>query len=197
MKTFILIVFFQTFLLSQYFNERNSEQNFEQSEIYFRSHFLNPYGLINFKKIAAGYFNDPFLNLYLNPATVLDIGKEDILIYLDFRGDRTKLSIRDDYVIPLYTSASFYYPEIDSRWFTVTRSEPEPIVSLGVLTRLFSSFTDNLFFAVTYQLINRQENFYSLPYDIYYPLYYYDNFGIRLQGITEIPRIDRYYGKDD
>jgi len=66
------------------------------------------------------------------------------------------------------------------------------------LTRPFSSFIEDLFFGVTYQLINRQENFYSVPYNIiYYPQYYYDNFGIRLQGLTEIPRIDRYYGKDD
>ncbi len=193
----IVVLFFQPFLLAQYFGERNTEQNFEQSEIYFKSQFLNPYGLFNFKKIAAGYFSDPFLNLYLNPATLPDLGEQDVLVYLDFRGDRTKISIRDDYIIPLYTSASVFYPIIDWRWFTVTRSEPEPIVSLGALTRPFSNFIEDLFFGVTYQLINRQENFYSVPYNIYYPQYYYDNFGIRLQGLTEIPRIDRYYGKDD
>jgi len=60
----IVVLFFQPFLLAQYFGERNTEQNFEQSEIYYKSHLMNPYGLFSFKKIAGGYFNYQFLNLY-------------------------------------------------------------------------------------------------------------------------------------
>src|SRR5665811_1862027 len=103
-KIFFLILFSTIFVHPQYFNERSTEQNFEQSELYFKSHYLNTFGLFNFKKIAAGFFNDPFLNLYLNPASFPDLGDDEVILYIDFRGDRTEVPIVNNYIVPLYYS---------------------------------------------------------------------------------------------
>ena len=197
MKIIFLILISSIFVYPQYFNERSTEQNFEQSESYFKSHYLNTFGLFNFKKIASGFFNDPFLNLYLNPALIPDLGDEEVLLYIDFRGDRTDVPIIDNYVVPLYNTIAFYRPIFDPRWFSISRSEPEPIFSLGVLDYPLKDVTKNLFIGGTYQLINRQEKFYSVPYGIYYPNYYYDAFGIKVQGLADIPMQDRYSGKDE
>lgn len=181
----------------QYYGERTTEQNFEQSELYFKSHFLNTFGLHNFKRISAGFFDEPFLNLHLNPASNPDLGEDDLMVYFDFRGDRTEIPILDNYVIPYYTMSSIYYPIIDRRWFTVTRTEPEPIFSLGVLHYPISDMTKDFFLGGTYQIVNRQEKFYSVPYGIYYPNYYLDAFGVRAEGLASIPIQDRYSGKDE
>lgn len=181
----------------QYYGERSTEQNFEQSELYFKSHYLNTFGLFNFKKISSGFFDDPFLNLYLNPASIPNLGDDEILFYVDFRGDRTEVPILGNYVVPLYYTFDVYYPIIDRRWFSISRSEPEPIFSLGVLNYPLKDLTENFFIGGTYQLINRQEKFYSVPYGIYYPNYYYDAFGIKSQGLAEVPIQDRYSGKDE
>lgn len=196
-KIFSFILITTISLYAQYFGERSTEQNFEQSELYFTSHYLNPFGLLNFKNIAAGFFDDPFLNLCLNPALSPDFEDQSTVIYLDLRGDRTKVKIRDDYVVPLYTTQTFFYYPFDWRWFAVTRSEPEPIFSFGIISQPLISATRNFYIGATYQLINKQEKFYSIPYGIYYPQYYYDNFGIRLQGLESIPMVDHYYGDDD
>lgn len=197
LKLFSLTLLFTICIFSQYYSERTTEQNFEQSELYFNSHFLNTYGLFNFKNIAVGFFNEPFLNLYVNPASIPDLDEDELLIYLDFRGDRAKIAVRDDYIMPAYAASSIYYPIIDWRWFTVTRTEPEPIFSLGILNYPLKDLTKDFFIGGTYQLIKRQEKFYFIPYGIYYPHYYYDNFGIRLDGLKDVPITDRYYGKDD
>lgn len=196
-KLFLISLFSTICIYPQYYGERSTEQNFEQSELYFKSHYLNTFGLFNFKNIASGFFNDPFLNLYLNPASIPDIGDDEVLLYIDFRGDRTEVPILDNYVIPLYYTFDVYRPIIDRRWFSISRSEPEPIFSLGVLSYPLKDFTKNFFIGGTYQIINRQEKFYSIPYGIYYPNYYYDAFGIRSQGLAEVPIQDRYSGKDE
>lgn len=181
----------------QYYGERSTEQNFEQSELYFKSHYLNTFGLFNFKNVSAGFINEPFLNLYINPANYPDLGEDEIMVYVDFRGDRTNVPIIENYVIPLYTMSSIYRPILDPRWVTVTRSEPEPIVSVGVLSYPLSDKTKDFLIGGTYQLINRREKFYFAPYGIYYPNYYYDAFGIKAQGLADVPIIDRYAGKDE
>ncbi len=196
-KIFYLLLLLSAITYPQYFGERTTEQNFEQSDLYFKSHFLNTYGLYNFKKIAVGFFKDPFLNLYLNPACIPDLGDNEVLIYIDFRGDRTEVPIIDNYVVPLYNSAAVYRPIFDPRCFSVTRTEPEPIFSIGILNYPLKDITNNLFIGGTYQLINRQEKFYTVPYGIYYPNYYYDAFGMRAEGLANIPIIDRYAGKDE
>jgi len=197
LKIIFLILLFSIFVYPQYYGERSTEQNFEQSDMYFKSHFLNTYGLFNFKKIAAGFFNDPFLNLYINPASIPDLGDDEVLLYIDFRGDRTEVPIVNNYIVPHYYSDIAYRPYIDPRWFTVSRSEPEPIFSLGILNYPLKDITDNFFIGGTYQLINREEKFYTVPYGIYYPNYYYDGLGIRAEGLANVPITDRYAGKDE
>jgi hypothetical protein len=196
-KIIFLILLSSVIIYPQYFGERSTEQNFEQSELYFKSYYLNTFGLFNFKKIAAGFFNDPFLNLYINPASVPDLGDDELLLYADFRGDRTEVPIINNYVVPLYYTDIAYRPYFDPRWFMTTRSEPEPIFSLGILNYPLKDVTKNFFIGGTYQLINRQEKFYSVPYGIYYPNYYYDALGVRAQGVADVPIKDRYAGKDE
>ncbi len=196
-KILFLLLISSTILYPQYFGERSTEQSFEQSELFFKSHYLNTYGLFNFKKIAPGFFNDPFLNLYINPASVPDLGDDEVLLYVDFRGDRTEVPIIDNYVVPLYTTLDYYRPIIDPRWFSITRSEPEPIFSLGVLNYPLKDITKKFFIGGTYQILNREEKFYTVPYGIYYPNYYYDGLGIKAEGRAEVPITDRYAGKDE
>lgn len=197
LKIIFLILLSSIFIYPQYFGERSTEQNFEQSELYFKSYYLNTFGLFNFKKIAAGFFSDPFLNLYINPASIPDLGDDEVLLYIDFRGDRTDVPIINNYAIPLYYTDLAYRPYFDPRWFMITRSEPEPIFSIGILNYPLKDVTKNFFIGGTYQLINRQEKFYSVPYGIYYPNYYYDALGIKAQGLAAIPIKDRYAGKDE
>jgi len=197
LKINFLILFSSIIIYPQYYGERTTEQNFEQSELYFKSHYLNSFGLYNFKKIAAGFFDDPFLNLHINPAAVPDLGDDELLLYIDFRGDRTEVPIVNDYVMPVFYSNIAYRPYVDPRWITISRSEPEPIFSLGILNYPLKDITKNFFIGGTYQLINREEKFYTVPYGIYYPNYYYDAFWVRAEGLSNIPITDRYAGKDE
>lgn len=193
------VLWFPSFLLAQYYGERSTEQSFENSELYFNSHYLNTFGLSNFKKVAAGLIRDPFLNLYINPSNIPDLGENDIYLYLDFRGDRTKAPILTNYVIPLYYSRDVYYsPYIDPWWISLARSEPEPIFSVGILTNPLKEITQNFFIGGTYQLIHKEEKFYSVPYWIYTPRWLYDPFGIKVaEDRGNMPIIDRYSGKDE
>ncbi|NWF89616.1 MAG: hypothetical protein HXY50_09160 [Ignavibacteriaceae bacterium] len=196
LKVFLFLLTVQT-IFPQYYGERTTEQNFEQSDLYFKSHYLNTFGIYNFKKIAVGFIDDPFLNLYLNPASFPDLSDDELLLYIDFRGDRTEVSIVNNYVVPLYYTDIAYRPYIDRRWFAVTRAEPEPIFSIGILNYPLKDITKNFFIGGTYQLINREEKFYSVPYGIYYPNYYYDALGVRAEGLSSVPITDRYAGKDE
>jgi hypothetical protein len=197
MKTLIFfMVFTCSFLFAQYNNERTTEQSFEQSGLYFTPHFLNPFGIINFQKVAPGLINNEFLNLNVNPANIPELGDET-LFYLDFRGDRTEAPIVQNYIYPAYYSSVIYRPYIDPRWYAVTRSEPEPVFSLGILTNPLSEITNNFFIGGTYQLIHKEEKFYTVPSWIYYPNVYYNALGVRAEGISDIPIKDRYSGKDE
>lgn len=196
-KIIFLCLFFYAIVYPQYFGERTTEQNFEQSDLYFKSHFLNTFGLNNFKNIAPGFFDDPFLNLYINPAAVPDLGDNELLIYVDFRGDRKTVPLIDNYVIPLYYTDAIYRPYYDLRLISTARSEPEPIFSIGILDFPLKNITKSFLIGGTYQLINRQEKFYAIPYGIYYPNYYYDALGIRAEGLRNVPVKDQYSGKDE
>lgn len=197
---FLLLLILPLLSFAQYNQERTTEQSFENSELFFKSHYLNTFGLYRFKQVSAGLIDDPFLNLYINPAHQPNLGNDDALIYIDFRGDRTEVKLFDAYVVPMY-----YYPHLkimppyypDPRWLTVARSEPEPIVSIGILANPISDITKNFFIGGSYQLMHKQEKFYQMPYWIYYPNFYYDNFGGLKAGLENIPIIDRFAGKDE
>jgi hypothetical protein len=183
---------------AQYWQERTTEQSFEQSDLFFNSHYLNTFGLQSFQKVALGLIDDPFLNLQLNPANLPDLKSKDMLIYLDFRGDRTESELVSTYAVPFYYGPSIDYLRIrDPRWFSITRKEKEPIFSLGILSYPVSDISRDIFIGGTYQFIYNEEKYYQVPYWIYNANYYYDSFGIKSEGVTDIPIEDRYSGKDE
>jgi hypothetical protein len=197
-KFLIVIIFLPCLLFAQYYGERTTEQSFEQSELYFNSYYLNTFGLKNFRNVAVGLMDDPFLNLFLNPANLPGMEENDFHFYLDFRGDRTEAPIVDNFVVPYYYSMDAYYrPYHDPRWFTATRTEPEPTLSFGLLTYPIKEINEDLFIGGTYQFIHRAEKFYTMPYWIYNSRYAYDSFGAKAEGLNNVPIVDRFSGKDE
>jgi len=200
MKNLIIILFIPVLLSAQYWGERTTEQSFEQSELYFTSHFLNTFGIYRFKDIAPGLIDDPFLNLYINPANIPSFEDKEMLIYLDFRGDRTEEPILDIGINPGFYRYGLNYMSCippDPRWISTTRSEPEPIVSFGILAYPIAETTKKLFAGATYQLIHKEEPFYTMPYWIYNSRYLSDPFGGMLEPLTNVPIEDRYSGADE
>ncbi|MCH7487331.1 MAG: hypothetical protein IIC04_10130, partial [Proteobacteria bacterium] len=89
-KLLILMLILPFTLSAQYYGERVTEKSFERSNVYFKSNFLNTFGLFRFKNVAPGLIEDPFLDLHLNPANLPEFQNKTALIYLDFRGDRSE-----------------------------------------------------------------------------------------------------------
>jgi hypothetical protein len=182
---------------AQYNDETVIEKSFEQSDLYFQSHFLNTFGLKNYRDVSVGLINDPFLNLQLNPANLSQFQSGNTYIYLDFRGDRTESDIVKDYSIyPAYYELRLYPPIfIDPRWYGTTREEPEPIFSLGILTYPLGQ-EKSFFLGGTYQLVHKDEPFYTVPDWIYYARFGYDVYGNKVAE-EDIPVVDRYAGVDE
>ena len=198
-KIIFLFVLSLNITFAQYYGERTTEQSFENSSLYFNSYYLNPFGIANFKKVVPGLLDNPFLNLSINPANMPDIGEDQFYFYLEFRGDRTESEIVDKFVEPNYYANDINYSSyyFDPRWFTTVRSEPEPVLSVGIITYPLKDIVKDFFIGASYQLIRKQEKFYTVPYWIYYPNYYYDALGVRAQGLENVPVTDRYTGKDE
>jgi hypothetical protein len=195
---FLSIVLTTSSLFTQYWCERVTEQSFEQSDLYFTSYYLNTFGLYRFREVAVGLVDDPFLDLYLNPANLPDLSKGNLL-HLDFRGDRTSVPISDDYRIhplggPLNWVAPVY---IDPRWYNTSRRDPEPVFSAGFLSYLMNAKSQSLFLGGTYQLIYKQEKFYTMPSWIYFSRFGYDAFNNQISSFYNYPVQDRYAGKDE
>jgi len=51
---FVLFLLVPSVAHGWYDPERTTEQSFEQSGLYFKSHFLNTYGLLRFRDVAVG-----------------------------------------------------------------------------------------------------------------------------------------------
>ncbi|MGE5432760.1 MAG: hypothetical protein ACM3QX_16880 [Syntrophomonadaceae bacterium] len=199
MKKMILFFFFLTSLsFAQYYGERAAEKNFQNSEMYFKSYYLNTFALPGFKQVAAGFVRDPFLDLFNNPASLPELNGKEIKFYMDFRGDREVPLIVDRYE-PLYyySNADFRFP--DRRWLTSARNEPEPVVSIGVLTYPITEINNSFFLGVTYQMIHRKEKYYSMPYYIYASHFGYDAFNSKVAASdrANIPIIDREANEDE
>ena len=65
-KLFFILLILVPAVKAQYYGERTTDQNFEESSLYFQSHYLNPFGIESFKSVSPGLIDNPFLNLY-NP----------------------------------------------------------------------------------------------------------------------------------
>lgn len=197
-KILILMLVLPVLCAAQYYGERAAEKSFQNSEMYFKSHYLNTFALPGFKQVAAGFVRDPFLDLFNNPASLPDLNGKEIKFYMDFRGDREVPLIVDSY-IPLnyYAPADLRLP--DRRWLSEARMEPEPVVSIGVLTYPIKEINRTFFLGATYQLIHREEKYYSMPYFIYTSRYGYDAFNSKVAspGTGDVPTIDREANTDE
>lgn len=198
-KLLILIILVPVITFAQYNQEVTTEESFESSDLFFESHYLNTFGMKHFNEVATGFINDPFLNLYLNPANLPDLDKQTTLIYLGFAGDRDESEIVGVYPQPYYYDyAANYMPTQDLRWLTNSRQESAPIISLGLLTYPLSESDNDFFIGGTYQLVHKTESFYTVPYYIYNSRYYYDAFGNGVMPTDgSYPIIDRYSGNDE
>ncbi len=191
----MILVLIPSLCWGQYWGNRATEQSFETSNLHFTSHFLNTHGLLRFRDVAPGLVDDPFLGLHINPANLPRISGGNSLIYFDFRGDRTEAPIIQRYYsMPYYDYG--WHP--DPRWYSVARSEPEPIFSVGLLAYPFRDKLEKLFVGGTYQVIYKEEPYYTMPSWIYKSYDGYDAFGERDYPDEEsIPVQERYYGKDE
>ena len=196
-RIILLIALLPVISIAQYYGERSTSQSFENSELYFNSHYLNTFGINSYKDVAAGLIDDPFLNIYINPANIPDLGDSEVYLYVDFRGDRTEIEIANMYTPYYYAMDSYYRPYYDRRWLYTVKSEPEPIVSLGFLTYPLGLENKNIYVGGTYQLLYGESNYYTMPYGIYYSNIYYDSFGAKMEDRSSIPIVDRYSGSDE
>ncbi|NUN08340.1 MAG: hypothetical protein HUU54_04110 [Ignavibacteriaceae bacterium] len=197
-KCFFLFLLASVVTFGQYYNERTTAENFEYSNIHFKSYYLNPYGLAGFKEIAAGFISDPFLKLKINPANLPEMEESDLLFYLDFRGDWTEADYYDGYAVPTFSERIAYpYYTPDRRWNSLSRTEPEPIVSLGFISRPISEITDKFYLGGSYEYLRKNESYNEFPYGIYYYNYYYDALGYRTGSEYSSPSVYRYLGADE
>ncbi|MEJ2544626.1 MAG: hypothetical protein P8Y99_11215 [Calditrichaceae bacterium] len=199
MNKFYLLLLLPLLLFGQYYGERVTEKSFESSDLFFNSYYLNTFGIYNFRNVSTGLFDDPFLRLHLNPALLPEDSTSKTEVYLDFRGDRTEAEIvQYNYYPPyLYNSyaSSRYIDRIDPRWYSITRTEPEPVFSLGIIAHPFNK---KFLVGATYQLIYRQEPYYQQPTGIYNSRYgkSYDGYDL-VANSEDIPIVDRYSGSDE
>ncbi|MEJ2054864.1 MAG: hypothetical protein P8X42_13160 [Calditrichaceae bacterium] len=198
MRVIFILLLIPLILSAQYYGERVTEKSFESSDLFFNSYYLNTFGIYNFRNVSAGLFNDPFLRLHLNPAFLPEDSTAKTEVYLDFRGDRTEAEIvQYNYYPPYYYDAynSYRRPVIDPRWYSITRTEPEPVFSLGILTH---QFDDKFLIGATYQMIYRQEPYYQQPTGIYSSQYGRNAYGdVLVANAEDIPIVDRYAGSDE
>ena len=192
MKHLILLLL-PVVVFAQYWGERPNEKSFEASSVYFNSYYLNPLGIHNFSDVSLGLTNDPFLRAHLNPAYIPEDSLQANQFYLDFRGDRTEAEVAHYYPMNPYYDyrASYYMP--DPRWYTVTRSEPEPLFSFGVSKQL----TKDLYFSGSYQFVFKEEGFYQIPTWIYNSRYGYAEDGAMISDEASVPITDRSAGEDE
>ena len=191
MRRAIFFLFVPVLLFAQYWGERVTEKSFEHSTLYFNSFYLNPYGIHPFQKVALGLMPDPFLALHLNPAA---LPTDTTLLYIDFRGDRHEPAVVGYRPMNPYVDyAAYYRPSYDPRWYTVTRGEPEPVVSVGLLNRISDRFAVNF----GYQFLFKEEPFYRMTFPIYYSSYGMNYRGEAIADQTDVPVIDRSAGEDN
>lgn len=185
-KAMLFILLFPSFAWPQYFSNRVTDKNFEQSALYFRPYFLNPWGIGFMKDLAPGMMNEPFSNIYMNPANLPQLEKNR-LWYADFRSDRKEPAVTNYWRPHTSYDMSLVAPP-DPRWADITRDEPEPLFTLGFMAYP----VPNVKWLVggSYALINKKENFYVMPYYIYNTRFGYDSYGGKITN-DNYPITDR------
>lgn len=192
-------LFMTSTALAQYFNERVLEKSFEQTDFFFKPSYLNPYGIGGFGSAAPGLFDDPLLNLIINPAYLTTDSGSRHYAYMDFRNSQ---EIQDQ---PTIYPHSYYNMTssiaVDYRVYPIyyidSRKELEPVFSGAYMARPFGNRLGGLSFAATYQIILQDDNYYDIPQDIYRSNQGYDYAGNRMWESSDIPITDRYSGTDE
>jgi len=200
MKTLILIVVLSLVSLpafGQYYGERVMEKSFEQTDFFFTPSFVNPLGIRGYVTALTGLMRDPLLDLQVNPANLFRDSARTTYTYIDFRSTRTVID-QPQYVYPMYEARVASYDMIMPypRYYATTRKQLDPVFSAAVLTRPVRSIPE-LFVGVTYQLVFQNDEYYSIPQDIYRSSYGYDYAGNRMAAEADIPIVDKYSGNDD
>jgi hypothetical protein len=120
-KLLLTTILATTLIYSQHFGEGSTDQSFG---LYYNSHYLNTYCLINFRSTLVGLIDDHFLNLSLSPDNALELGKDNALISTNFNGYRTSSPIVRNYVFSnclLYDLVAFRSNFIDPGLSSITR----------------------------------------------------------------------------
>jgi hypothetical protein len=192
----MIMLLFPVLLSAQYWGERVTEKSFESSNLQFNSYYFNPFGIGQFKDATVGLLDDPFVNLYLNPAAIAPDSLRRNYLYIDFRGDRTEQEITS-YAAPMnYYDARLSFAPVppDPRWYSETRSEPEALFSAAIITYPLQK---RFMVAATYQFIYKEEPFYQPPTYIYNSRYGYDANSKAMIDESSVPVIDRSSGQDE
>lgn len=185
-------------LRAQYYGERVLEKSFEQTEFFFNSTPLTPYGIGGFRSVSPTIFQDPLSRLAVNPAFFSIDTLKDHYAYLDFRSVSEIRSMSNTYYYPMASYrmavdiAILPYP----RYYYDTRKELQPVFSGAYLTRPLSSLLPRLYTGVTYQALFQDDKYYPIPQDIYRSVMGYDFSGARASA-EDLPTVDRYKGTDD
>ena len=180
----------------QYFGEQVLEKSFEQNDFFFKSVYVNPYGIGGFGSSAPGLIDNALLNIQINPAYIVIDPSLDNYVYFNFRNSKEMNS--DDQYYPLYDMNYggraldyYYYPQ----YYANTRKELEPVITGVWFFRPARSQTLTLGF--TYQAIFQDEGYYDIPQDIYRSNLGQDFAGNDVGGLSEQNITERYRGKDD
>lgn len=189
----IQIILFPFLIFAQYFPQRITEHGFESYDYFYKSHYLNPFGLYNFNKIGAGFISHPLVNIQLNPANITQM-ESDLFYYLDFRRDRIEYKVHQEYGIFSPLDHRQIYPPVYH--FSNEKIIYEPNFSFALITKPIKTLR-NFNFGLTFQLLNKSTKFYQTPTWIYVSRFGYDPFGNRLGTDINLPVYEIYSGKDE
>ncbi|MDY0254063.1 MAG: hypothetical protein RBR30_06580 [Tenuifilaceae bacterium] len=180
---------------AQYYGDRPLEMTFEQSDFFFAPLYVNPYGTNNFAKPSQLSMDHPLLNLQRNPSNVSNFRVDSLssnYFYIDFRNS---LSVSNGGYSGIYPLLYDYVPRY-GYYYSSTRSEVSPLLSLAYLTQL-PILNNSISLGATYQIIAQGERYYAIPYDIYR-----SNAGKTFDGYTYMGTEgytieDRFSGSDE
>jgi len=151
----------------QYWDEGVLEKSFEHMDFYFTPSHLNPFGIGSFANSTPGLMDDPLLNLIVNPASLYSDSTQSRYLYMDFRGihhaEEQNYSVMPMYDIESGSSYKFYFPT----YYMESRKEVLPIFSAAYLSRPVPRKLPGLFLGFTYQAILQDDDYYTIPTDIY------------------------------
>ncbi|MDP2885378.1 MAG: hypothetical protein Q8P51_10205 [Ignavibacteria bacterium] len=189
-----------TTLHAQYSAERVLEKSFEQTDFFFTSNPLTPFGIGSFRQVSASLFQDPLSRLAVNPAFFSLDTLKDHYAYLDFRSvsDIREQASYASYAYPMndYRIATDYIAMPYPRFYLDTRKDLQPVIAAAYLTRPLSSILPHLLAGATYQAVFQDDKYYPIPQDIYRSVIGYDYAGTKVSA-ENLPVVDLYKGSDD